>query len=410
MTVETTGASRAAERRDENDVVGELERRLMQQSLVADFGRFALENDDLDAILTKACALAAQGLEVTLAKVLERRRDSEDFLIRAGVGWRDGVVGVATIPGGMKSPAGYAFETGEPVISNHLGREDRFRTPEIMVEHGVQRAINVLLGGSEDRYGVLESDSKSEGAFSVTDINFLESLANTLGVAIEKEADRARIIGLNASLREALDVKDMMGREIDHRVKNSLSIVSGLLSMQSRTVESDEAKHALSEASGRISTIAQVHGTLYQADGARDVDFGTYLSKLARELVSAHTDGNFGLSVEADSMRIDASDAMSLGLVAAELITNAVKHSRAQGSGGAISVRCSEVGAMLVLSVTDDGAGLPDGFDVNTTTGLGMKIIRSLTTALGGTFAPESVDAGARFVVRMPLAKLSAPN
>ena len=83
------------------------------------------------------------------------------LLVRAGVGWEPGVVGVVSIGADLASPAGFALKTGRPVISNHLENEERFRTPEILVRHGIRRAMNVILQGDGRPFGVLEVDSRS---------------------------------------------------------------------------------------------------------------------------------------------------------------------------------------------------------------------------------------------------------
>ena len=90
------------------------------------------------------------------------------LLMRAGVGWDEGLVGVASVGADIQSPSGYALRTGRPVISNHLESEERFRTPELLAAHGVRRAINVILQGDGAPYGVLEVDSRSEGEFTET--------------------------------------------------------------------------------------------------------------------------------------------------------------------------------------------------------------------------------------------------
>jgi len=87
----------------------------------------------------------------------------------------------------IASPAGYALRTGKAVISNHLENEERFRTPELLVEHGIRRAMNVILQGDNSPFGVLEVDSRSEGEFSESDIVFLQGAANILGMAIERQ-------------------------------------------------------------------------------------------------------------------------------------------------------------------------------------------------------------------------------
>jgi GAF domain-containing protein len=92
---------------------------------------------------------------------------------------------MASVAADLASPAGYALRTGKPVISNHLENERRFRTPDLLVEHGIRRAMNVILQGDGSPFGVLEVDSKSEGEFSEHDIAFLP--ANILGMAIEQQ-------------------------------------------------------------------------------------------------------------------------------------------------------------------------------------------------------------------------------
>src|SRR3954463_11652848 len=150
----------------------ELALRLRQQELVARFGRFALREDELQATLDEACRVAAEGLETGFAKVMEWLPAEDVFLVRAGVGWRSGLIGCARVGADLASPSGYAFRTGEPVTSNHLGDEDRFRTPAMLVEHGIQRAINVLIGEEEARFGVLEADCTERGAFDRHDTDF----------------------------------------------------------------------------------------------------------------------------------------------------------------------------------------------------------------------------------------------
>lgn len=169
----------------------ELAYRLRQQEALAGFALFALQATELDLLLQEACRVSANGLGSELSKVLEYRSEDDKFLLRAGIGWRPGVVGHALVGSDIASAAGYAFRTGEAVISSHLGAaaaegEDRFRASQVMVEHGVRRAINVLVRGREGPYGVLEVDSPQENKFTQADIAFLGSVANILGVAMER--------------------------------------------------------------------------------------------------------------------------------------------------------------------------------------------------------------------------------
>src|SRR3954470_11566924 len=147
--------------------------RVRQQEMLADFGVLALKGTPFPELLDHAARLVAEGLKAEFAKVLKYMPEENRFLVCAGVGWGLDVVGSATVGADMASPAGYALHTGKPVISNHLNLEERFRTPELLVEHGIRRAMNVILQGDGTPYGVLEVDSRSEGEFEESDIVFL---------------------------------------------------------------------------------------------------------------------------------------------------------------------------------------------------------------------------------------------
>jgi two-component sensor histidine kinase len=373
----------------------EIERRLAQQALIAEFGRFALKNHDLDGILTEAARLAADGLDVPLAKVLQKLPDENAFLLRAGVGWKPGIIGRIRIGADLESPAGYAFKTGEPVISNHLAREQRFRTPKVMADHGVQRAVNVIIRGDGEPFGVLEADCPDPGAFNPHDINFLQALANTLGVAIDKE--RARV-----EREDLLQQKDLLLREIDHRVKNSLALVASLLGMQERTASSVEAKAVLAAASARLMSIARIHEQLYKSADIAIVEFDSYLAGLCDDLVSSlGRAGKIDFGVDVDRLSLAVDRAVPLGLITVELVTNAIKHARHPSGLSTIRVTCRREDGHFLLTVADDGPGLPEDFDAGATGRLGMRLVRTLVRQLGGSLEAANIDGGARFSVRV---------
>jgi GAF domain-containing protein len=236
----------------------ELPYRLRQQSLLGEFGRIAMQTRDFRNILQRATELCANGLEAHFAKVLEYQPDENRLMVRAGVGWASDTIDVVSLAADMGSPAGYAYQTGATVISNHLEAETRFRTPKLLAEHGVRRAINVLIekgGDGQTFFGVLEVDSADPGQFDQADADFLAGFAGLLGVAIERQQ-------ADAGLQEALEHQALLTREMSHRVKNSLTSVVGLLRVQARSALSQDVKNALEDASLRVATIAQVHDHL----------------------------------------------------------------------------------------------------------------------------------------------------
>ena len=190
-------------------------RRLQQQkAALAEFGVEAFGTDNLDSLLTRASALASQGLGVERAKVLELLPPGDRFLIRAGVGWDPNVVGKTTIDASVNSPAGYALLTGEPVESEDLMTDQRFSCPEVLRRHGIKSAVNVIIRGKDRPVGVLEVDSQHRRSFTQDDVNFLQGFANLLAAAIDR-------LALHRRLTVVANQNEVLLHELRHRVKNA---------------------------------------------------------------------------------------------------------------------------------------------------------------------------------------------
>jgi len=131
---------------------------LRQQTVLARFGELALRCDDLDEILTEACRLAGEALGTDLAKVVELQEDGETLLVRAGVGWKPGVVGKATIKMADDTSEAYALKTGKPMVSPNIDTETRFQYPAFLIENGAKAVANVIIIGA--RIGPLTASSR----------------------------------------------------------------------------------------------------------------------------------------------------------------------------------------------------------------------------------------------------------
>lgn len=374
----------------------ELQLRLHQQCVLADFGRFALQCHDLDELLREATARTAHGLRVSLAKVLEFVPERGTLFLRAGVGWMPGVVGFDEIGADLDSPAGYCFRTGESVISNQLGQEKRFRTPDVMAAHGVRRAINVPIDIDGVRFGVLEADSHHEGRFQEADLAFMRGFANLIGVAIGRQ--RAE-----EALERANRHQQLLTREASHRVKNSLAMVSALLGLRMRGIADEGLQQVLADTQARIHTIARAHDLLWRGDRVGTVPLDSLICELAEELV-AQAPGH-RLSCAIAPIELDADTAIPLGLMVTELVTNALKYAY-DDPGGEIAVEIEEGDAQLSLTVRDRGRGLPPGvaFDGKGTGSLGTRIIASTVRQLRGHLEVTDAAPGTaiRFTMPMP--------
>jgi two-component sensor histidine kinase len=350
--------------------------RLTQQAILSDFGLRALQQASLDLLLDDAARCASEGMRTSLAKILEFRPEEKDLLIRAGVGWRTGVVGKVAIGADHESPAGFAFQSGSAVISNHLEHEDRFRTPSVMAEHGVRRAINVVIARIGGPWGVLEVDSSNAGKFEAADLAFLQGLANLIGVASDR-------IAVEEQLRNALEHQQLLVKEASHRMKNSLAMLCSLMQMQARNVQTDEAAQALGEASDRILAIAATHDHVWRQDQSEAVDLAALLPSLCDQL--AVQSPGVTIRCSAETFLVPTESATSLALLAAEVVTNAVKYAYPKGQNGVIEVVLNCQKTTATLTIKDDGVGLPADFEARyaKSTSLGMRLIKTLSASVG---------------------------
>ena len=376
----------------------ELAYRLRQQQLTAEFGRFALRARDTASLLQEATRMCALGLQSEFCKIMEYLPDEHQFILRAGVGWKEGTVGHARAGADMESPAGYAFKTGNPVISNHLAAESRFRTPAILVEHGVKRAINVLIQGDQERFGVLEVDSPRSGRFTETDLAFMQSFANLLGIAVDRQRSEEALRDKEKLLERSLEHQEVLTREVSHRVKNSLTIVASLLKMQARTSVHAEVERALGDAESRVQTIARVHDRLWRAHEVNTIDLADFMQELVEQLRSSAPPG-LTLSCDFVPVTVATDQAIPLGLLINELVTNAFKYAYPNHAGKVrVSVTSEEEGH-LRLTTCDEGTGLPQSMHTAGSTSLGMKLINSLAREVGGKPQWQDVQPGTRFVL-----------
>jgi len=374
-----------------------LHQRIRQQELLAELGVLALQRTSLIGMLNHTVRMTAEGLGAEYCKVMEYLPAETRLLVRAGVGWGEGVVGVARVGADLASPAGYALRTGKPVISNHLENEQRFRTPELLVEHGIRRAMNVILQGDGAPFGVLEVDSKSEGEFSEHDIAFLQGAANILGMAIEQQQYQRK-------LQAALDRHQVLLKEVNHRVKNSLQVVSGMLQLQANAVGDQVLSERLNEAASRVNAVGRAYERLaYNADYEK-IDLVAYL----REII-----GDLELTVAPCDIQFEAPEAIQMagdrailvGLIVNELVSNAGKYAYPDCASGLIWVRVilQPEHRSILISVHDEGVGLPPGFDPATSKRLGTRMVNALSKQLGGETTRPVGRLGTHFALSIPL-------
>ncbi|MGD8353795.1 MAG: PAS domain S-box protein, partial [Pseudomonadota bacterium] len=203
-------------------------------------------------------------------------------------------------------------------------------------------------------------------------------------------------------LKASLVEKEMLLREIHHRVKNNLQVISGLLDLQAHHIRDPVDRELYKDSQNRVITMALIHEALYQSTNLSQVDFAEYIRNLCENLmVSYGADRNrIKLEIEAEKTEMVVDTAIPCGLIINELITNALKHAFPGDRRGTISLTFRRMrNRNYLLVVSDDGVGIPRDMDINDTSTLGMQLVSALTGQLGGTLKVRR-SAGTGFTIK----------
>ena len=206
-----------------------------------------------------------------------------------------------------------------------------------------------------------------------------------------------------AEREKLLAEKELLMREVHHRVANSLQLVSAFVYMQARTVEGEDAKAALDDTQRRIAAIAQVHRRLYTGAWVNQVDMADYLRGLLRELEETWStpEGPRSIKLSAEPLALGTDKAVAIGVIVNELVSNACKYAYASNVPGEVRVVLRTEGETFLLSVEDDGCGLPPDGDIKGT-GLGSKLVGAMATTLKAKVEYESRADGLRVTLTAP--------
>ena len=290
----------------------------------------------------------------------------------------------------------------------------------VILDHdlGTSSGLEVLarLAGSEGAPPVVYVTASSELAIAVQALKAgaVDYVVKTIGedfeilltAALEQSVERARLMRAKEEaereVRAARDRAIVLLAEVNHRVANSLALVSSLVRMQASSVQDAGARAALAETQARITAIGNLHRSLYTSDDVRTVDLAAYLETLVREL--GHSMSAAGrtpdIRFEAVPIQMKTDKAVSIGMIVTELVTNAIKYAYPEGAGEIrVSLSRDPDGATL-LAVADDGVGW-SGQGPATGTGLGGKIVGAMARSLGTTIAYAQQPHGTRVTIRI---------
>ena len=195
--------------------------------------------------------------------------------------------------------------------------------------------------------------------------------------------------------RTALAEKEVLLKEVHHRVKNNLQIISSLLNLQSGQIADPITKDALRESQNRVRTMALIHEKLYQSSDLAQIDFAAYLKSLGTFLAQSYrgSSSKVVMQIDAQDIRLNIDTAIPCGLIVNELVSNSLKYAFPENRAGNIKIEFYQPSnGNFILLVTDDGAGLPDGFEPAQSQSLGLKLVNSLVLQLKGTLMVDTMS------------------
>jgi two-component system, sensor histidine kinase PdtaS len=376
-----------------SDTDGKLRRQLIA---FAQFTTRSLNERDIASLMLDACLRARAGMDTTHAKIMEYLPDSDRLLLRAGVGWKEGYVGQYQVAPDLDTPIGQAFALSQPVPIPDYATASFYRYPAILKEHGCVASLNVPVRTDRGNFGVLEVDHTATRTFTEDDVHFLTGLGNTMARAVELR----RV--LNA-MESALDEKQLLVREMNHRIKNNLGLVGAMLSLQARSFADPEAREELTKAVARINNLALVHDRLQLfTSSVTAIDAAGHFQELCHMLRSLLPRR---VSLTARCSGTIPGDAVeSLTLIANELVTNAAKHAFADRDGGEIEVGFRQEGAGWRLWVQDNGRGSPPEPAEGPGRSFGRQLLATLAARLNAEVRSVT-DGGTRVEVSSGLTR-----
>jgi signal transduction histidine kinase len=410
-----------------------------QQTVLAKFGELALRCDKLDEILTEACRLVGEGLGTDLAKVMTLEDGGETLLVRAGVGWKPGIVGVLTLKVAESKLESLAFQTGDPTISPNIATETRFEYPAFLIDNGVKAMANVAIIGRDGRppFGLLQINSRAPRLFTDDDTAFLRSYANLIAAAVE----RLHVLGdVRAALVKASDAQQAADRashsksrflaHMSHELRTPLNGILGyaqLLHLEGGLSVTQAARvdNMLGAGEHLLQMINSVLDlSEIEADHIEIQPIEFSLRSLAETCLgfirpAAEAKGlGLGLMVAPDAPVSVVADPTRLRQILLNLLGNALKFTK-RGSVE-LRLRLSFDGNKLRVEVADTGPGISaeqrgflfrdfERLDNEAThtvegAGLGLAISARLTALLGGRIGHEdNPPGGSVFWLELPL-------
>ena len=262
-----------------------------------------------------------------------------------------------------------------------------------------QRTEDILIAGR-----FLTSTEEKGIHIWVTSSILYDIQGNIIG-AVESFRDMTEIKNAEEKIKASIKEKEILLKEIHHRINNNMRIINSMLTLQLQYVKDPESVDLFKDSVSRIETMALIHNNLYRYTRYADIDFGAFIPKLIDNLCSMYKRQKITVKIVAEEIHLGIDDAIPCGLILNELVSNSLKHAFSEGDTGAILVKLflDKNTRLCNLIVHDDGKGLPPDFDfTKNMTSFGLLMVNLLSSQLHGTVRLNSVD-GTEFIIAFPI-------
>jgi two-component sensor histidine kinase len=295
-------------------------------------------------------------------------------------------------------PAGWQYPEITVVrvkMDDLIFQSDNFRETE-----WVQSTDIIVFGKNRARieiYYLIQCPDLDEGPFLKEERNLINAIAEQFGLIIERKEAESKLV-------ESLKEKEILLKEIHHRVKNNLQILSAIILLHTQSVQDAEMHEFLVNFQNRIKAMSQIHEELYRANNLEHIRLADYIQSLVTNLTSSSQLKAHPIKIiqDIDPIELDLSRAVHYGLIINELVTNAVKYAFNQHPNPELRIIIKKENQKTIkLTVTDNGKGFPAGFNIKNLKSLGMKIIQTSTKQLKGTITITN-DPGAKIEIDFP--------
>jgi len=294
-------------------------------------------------------------------------------------------------------PPGYQYP--DITCSRIFFDEQEYKTENFRLTHWKQTTEIFTHGKKRGMIEVCYLEKKpatDEGPFLKGERNLINEISDRLGLSIIRIQAKEQI---KASLKE----KETLLQEIHHRVKNNMQIIASLLGLQVNKQTIPEIKDILNENIGRVQAIAAIHESLYQSEQLSEIDLKCYIKKLSQMLLQTFSvsQDRVLFEIESPDLKLNINKANPLGLVLNELISNSLKYAFPDNTKGKIGIKLEQPNKNeILLTLRDDGVGMPNGFDWKNSKSLGLKLVRTLVeNQLDGSLDMEN-KSGTKFTIK----------